>query len=238
MAMPPTHRRSPLAHGPRTPRDGRDRRRAVALFLAAGALLPGCSFFFVQPPPPEPMWERLPDASCTTSRFWPAIDAVAALAQLGQGVLVSPTGQAGRTSLTNDEKIATGVGVALWGISSVVGFARTGRCEDYQRFVRAQTWRPPPMVTPQPAGMPPGWEPPEQRPLPVAPPNQPSDPGDAPPADEAYPGPGGTSPGQDRAPQGDPTPTPDAAPDAPPPAPEDGPPPAAPSDPQAAPEAG
>ena len=187
----------------------------VSLLLAS-VVLPGCSFFFVQPPPPEPMWERMPDASCTTSRFWPAVDAVTALAQLGQGVLFDPFGQSGRTSVPTDEKIATGVGVALWGISAVVGFARTGRCEDYRNFVRSQTWRPPPMVTPRPAGMPPGWEPPDQRPMPVAPPNQPSDPGDAPPTDEAYPPPASPSPGTGH----------------------DGPPSEAPSEPGPAPEAG
>lgn len=168
----------------------RPSRRRVALPMMALVTimsLQGCSFFFVQAPPPEPMWQRMPNASCTSSRFWPAIDAVTALAQLGQGILVDPFGRDGRTTSTTDEKVATGVGVALWGISAVVGFARTGRCDDYNRFVRTQNWRVPPFAGQRPDGVPPGWEPPEQAPLPVAPPNQPDDPGDAPPSDDAYP---------------------------------------------------
>ena len=178
-------------------------RALVATLLIAACSLPGCSFFFVQPPPPEPMWPRMPDASCTTSRFWPAIDAVTALAQLGQGVLVDPFGTSGRSAATTDEKIATGVGFALWGISAVVGFARTGRCDDYNRFVRTQTWQPAPGLGAQPSGLPRGWEPPEQRPMPVAPPNQPDDPGDAPPAYEAYPPAAAPSPGAAQGPAPD-----------------------------------
>ncbi|MCB9738623.1 MAG: hypothetical protein H6747_05085 [Deltaproteobacteria bacterium] len=152
----------------------------------AGALLlstlasAGCSTFFVRPAPPEPLWSRLPDASCTYSRLWPAIDAVLALAVLGRFVLLPPDGGTG--GLSTEDKVTLGAGVAAFGTGAVVGFARTGRCHAYDAYRRRTRWLdPPPGTTP---GTPP---PPGQLPESVQPPGEPADPGDGPPAPDAFP---------------------------------------------------
>lgn len=126
------------------------------------------------------LWPRLPDAQCTHSRLWPAIDAVLALGVLGRFVLLAPVG--GMSRLATEDKVTLSLGVAAFGTGAVVGFARTGRCHAYDAYVHGQRWLAPPLPEQPRPPLPPG-----QLPESVQPPGQPDDPGDAPPAPEAFP---------------------------------------------------
>lgn len=152
------------------------------MLLALSAAAPGCSSFFVRPAPPEVLWPRLPDADCTHSRVWPAIDAVLALAVLGRFVLLAPDGGVGGLAL--EDKVALGVGVGAFGTGAVIGFARTGRCHAYLDATRRVRWLDPPELLFAPRRPPPG-----QLPETVPAPGEPGDPGDAPPDDDAFPPP-------------------------------------------------
>lgn len=168
--------------------------RAAAVVTAALTLLPSCSMFFVQGPPPEPLWQRIPNAPCTTSRMLPVFDGLMAATQLTYGLQYSPNADGTGGASSRDDAVAVGLGVLLWASSALIGFSRTARCDAYLEFRSRQQWQSPPQGWEPPAGTPAAPPALAPRPPSVPPPGQPDDPGDAPPRDDAFPPPAGPPP--------------------------------------------
>jgi hypothetical protein len=100
-------------------------RAGAGVLLAAASLVPGCSLFLVEGPPPGGSPHA--EVACTTSRAAPVLDLAA-----GGILLVETLASAGAGS-TNTGR--PGVAAALVGtgalltISGVVGLRRTGECQ-------------------------------------------------------------------------------------------------------------
>jgi hypothetical protein len=194
---------------------GRSGAIVWALCAVAAAATSGCSFLFVDGPPPNA--QKLQTFSCTTSNTLPTTDVVIGGITLleGLGALTQTSSSFTTSSGSNSSNyIGAGVvlaGAALFGVSAATGYKNTSACREATSELMTRLYRN------APGGAPPGGFAPY---LPTAPP-QPYDPWTAPPPAAAPPPAVAPRPG---APQ-----PPGAAPPAAGSQTWDGPPPAAPS---------
>jgi hypothetical protein len=157
-----------LAAGARDLHDGdmgRCARGAIALTLVAQ--LTGCSFLFVERPPPQVppgVW-----VSCTEGKAWPIVDALVGtsllLASVGVGTSATSNGTSNQASSANTA-LAAGVNalVAIGVLySSYAGFKWTNRCARQHEDAEAHGIygptpypQPYPYPQPQPAPQPQG----------------------------------------------------------------------------------
>ncbi|HVV52659.1 MAG TPA: hypothetical protein VHO06_23565 [Polyangia bacterium] len=99
---------------------------ATVLLCCSSFAASGCSFLFVNGPPPQPS-ERGQDLDCTSSYGIPAVDtglAVLGLMFLSLGVL--PSG-----GLSHNERILVGATTPfILGVSAIAGYERVAACRD------------------------------------------------------------------------------------------------------------
>jgi len=135
--------------------------------IVIGVLLGGCSFAFVNGPPPQ--HQQLPYFDCTSSRVAPVLDTIfTALQVLNVGLAVSDNDAEWEDRFGGDAPIARKPSIALYaGLAALgaagayYGFTKTGECRDakLQLMMRAGqqqqpgTW-PPPAAAPAPAPAP------------------------------------------------------------------------------------
>jgi hypothetical protein len=109
-------------------------RTALSLVLIAALVGPqaGCSFLFVQRPPPEE-GRRRGEVNCTTSNVAPVIDMLVAGFQIVRtGLALSATeAQYRGAAISRDEDITLGVSLtALFAASMIAGFGMTSDCRE------------------------------------------------------------------------------------------------------------
>ncbi|MCO4762047.1 MAG: hypothetical protein KC502_11120 [Myxococcales bacterium] len=108
------------------------RTRLIAALMLL-TLLPGCSFMFMRPPPPEQVWPRVQYPRCSTTRAWPIIDSIFVLSTASQMLILSNIDDNNGFSRSTEDSIlqmtTSGLMLLAWGASAWVGFDRAGRCE-------------------------------------------------------------------------------------------------------------
>jgi hypothetical protein len=129
------------------------------------SLASGCSWIFVQPPPPD--YGRGRDLDCTTNRAAPVIDTIFTITNVISALYV-----AGQNNVTNKgASVGLGLSVAaLWGMSAGYGYSNTSQCEEAKASMSGRYYSPA-AVRPRPAALPPP---------PYAPPADDSSPGRSP----------------------------------------------------------
>ncbi len=176
----------------------KSRARGVGLLLLAVWALQGCSFAFVREPPPPDQVRGMSPVHCTSTPFWPIVDTVLALGQVGELASTSLRATDNSQSSASDPSWVWAPKVLLalaFATGAYVGFDRVGRCNAY---LEAHMRRPPHLppgvgpyrqARPDP-GVPEGWQPPQgpAQPGDAPPDGQQPQPGlgDAPPPAEAY----------------------------------------------------
>jgi hypothetical protein len=190
---------------------GRPDALALVLCAVAATATNGCSFLFVDGPPPNA--RKLRAFNCTTSNSWPTTDVILGGLTLldGLGAVTSASQSSTYGGNNNGNYIAAGValgGAALFAASAVSGYKDTSACREATSELMTRLY--PPNA---PSG---GF-------APYAPMAQPYDPWTAPPPAAAPPP--GSAPPPGAAPPSGPAPPPAAAPpslpqtwDSPPPA--------------------
>jgi hypothetical protein len=96
---------------------------------SAWALVCGCSFAVVSPPP------ATPDHPCTTSLLTPAVDTVAAVAGLVVASLALKAFENADATGDSDEGVAIAAGIAAvaYGFAAGYGFYEVNGCRDTRR---------------------------------------------------------------------------------------------------------
>jgi hypothetical protein len=173
------------------------------------ASLSGCSFAFVNGPPPH--HEQIPAFDCTESRVAPVLDTVfAALQVLNFALAAGSTDQQWSDDFNGNPPISRGAAVPLYAVltavataSAVYGYSKTGSCREALEAARnrargtnvgPQAPGPPPPLGPP--GVPPGTAvpPPVMLPPPAPPPSPAAPPPSAPPPPPATPPPPPSAP--------------------------------------------
>jgi hypothetical protein len=192
---------------------GRPGARALVLCAVAAAATNGCSFLFVDGPPPNA--KKLRAFNCTTSNSWPTTDVIIGGLTLLDGLgAVTSASQTTSGGINNANYIAAGValgGAALFAVSAATGYKNTSACRDATGELMTRLY--PPNAS---GGAPSGGF------APYAPLTQPYDPWTAPPPAAASPPgsapPPGTAPQSGPAAPPPPATAPQSGPGAPPPA--------------------
>ncbi len=167
-------------------------RLALVATLILTSATGGCSFAFVNGPPPNHRQLRFFD--CTSSNTIPTLDLVVSALSLLDAVAAGTDGSG--TTATGSSKadlITFAAGAALLGASAAYGYKKTGECRDAETQLMLRT-PPTPTLAPSPYFAPPvpydPWLPhPAVAPLPTLPP-----PAAPPPSPGASPGWNGGSP--------------------------------------------
>ena len=124
-------------------------RTASVTAIVVSAVLAGCSFIGVAPPPDTP------ERQCTEGSALPGLDAIfgVVLSIGGTVVAVGASVSSGcsdcggiRDTIRDAGLVALGVGV-LYGASSISGFIRTSKCREYHQARRPEPRSPLPAVT-------------------------------------------------------------------------------------------
>lgn len=117
-------------------------KRQIAVLLVA-ATLPGCSFIFMTPPPPEPVWQRVQYPRCNTTRLWPIADSLIAVTTAAQ-LLVQTLGLQNDFSNGPDgsDLLSSGITMLAFGASAVVGFDGATRCDGLHRYLEQRRQNP------------------------------------------------------------------------------------------------
>jgi hypothetical protein len=165
-------------------------RLALVATLILTSLTGGCSFAFVNGPPPN--HRQLPFFGCTSSNTIPTLDVAAGALSLLDAVAAG-TGGSGSTATGSGKAdlITFAAGAALLGASAAYGYKKTAECRDAETQLVLRT-PPTPTLAPRPYYAPPvPYDPwvPHPAVTPVAPP------GGLPAAPPPSPG---ASPGWDR----------------------------------------
>ena len=116
---------------------------------------PGCSFAFVNGPPPEPV-HRGDRIECTSNAGWPVVDSLLTTWFL-LNLMLNASKDAQQFQGGQDTKtgaVALGIGLSALTLSSaVVGFSRVSNCND--ALARSEgTWSPRPRLNPRPVSPP------------------------------------------------------------------------------------
>jgi hypothetical protein len=145
---------------------------AVSLLGLAALAAPGsagCSFLFVDGPPPQ--YQQMPYFQCTSSVGWPVVDTILG-ALSGASVLValsrSDADYINTTYTRRDDIVGNALFLGLFGAAAIVGYTKTSDCREAQASTAMR--RMPPQGYPPPYGYPPTAFPPMYAPPPQAPP--------------------------------------------------------------------
>src|SRR5262245_4136224 len=131
----------------------RDRSSSTFLLLTVTALVassPGCSFIFVEAPPPRE--QRAHGVYCTTSQLAPGLDVAVAGLQLVRVVLalLASDSDYANSPVGRDADIAFGTGMlALFTSSAAYGIVETGECRELRGEVEIVAPRKQPPPRPQ-----------------------------------------------------------------------------------------
>lgn len=119
--------------------------RVVAVVTAAtlAASTAGCSFLFVDPPPP--LEDRPPIIHCTSSDILPVVDMLITAAQVMRTALAlwASDAEYKTSAIPREADVGIGIGLsALFLSSSVVGFRETSKCREMRATPEEPDGRP------------------------------------------------------------------------------------------------
>ena len=126
-------------------------RLALVATLILTSATGGCSFAFVNGPPPN--HRQLPFFDCTASNTLPTLDLVAGALSLLDAVAAGTDGSGSTATGSGKADLITfAVGAALLGASAAYGYKKTGECRDAETQLMLRT---PPTPTLAPGYPPP-----------------------------------------------------------------------------------